>query len=121
MLYSKTTGGFYDQEIHGSNIPADSVEITQEQYVILMNGQSKGKIVTADSNGYPVLKNPTQPSSNEISAAVTAARSAAYIVESDPLFFKSQRGEATVQQWLDKVEEIKKRYPEGIMPSFPKV
>jgi hypothetical protein len=34
----------------------------------------------------------------------------AYRVESDPLFFKAQRGEATQQEWLDKVAEIKARY-----------
>lgn len=38
-------------------------------------------------------------------------REATYTVESDPVFFKWQRGEATQQQWLDKIEEIKLRYP----------
>lgn len=40
-----------------------------------------------------------------------AARAAAYRAEADPLFFKWQRGEATEQEWLDKIEEIKLRYP----------
>jgi hypothetical protein len=38
-------------------------------------------------------------------------RKAAYIAESDPLFFKAQRGEVTQQEWLDKIAEIKARYP----------
>lgn len=38
-------------------------------------------------------------------------RSNAYKNESDPLFFKWQRGEALEQEWLDKVAEIKQRYP----------
>ena len=38
-------------------------------------------------------------------------RSTAYKSESDPLFFKSQRGEATEAEWLSKVEEIKQRFP----------
>lgn len=38
-------------------------------------------------------------------------RQRAYQIESDPLFFKVQRGEATQQQWLDKVNEIKQRFP----------
>lgn len=38
-------------------------------------------------------------------------RRAAYENESDPLFFKSQRGDALHQEWLDKVAEIKTRYP----------
>jgi hypothetical protein len=40
-----------------------------------------------------------------------AQRAAAYRDESDPIFFMSQRGEATQQEWLDKVAEIKARYP----------
>ena len=41
-----------------------------------------------------------------------ALRRAAYQAEADPLFFKSQRGEATHEDWLAKVAEIKARYPE---------
>lgn len=41
-----------------------------------------------------------------------ALRRAAYAAEADPLFFKSQRGEATQAEWLAKVEEIKARFPE---------
>jgi len=43
-------------------------------------------------------------------AQIEAQRAEAYRNESDPLFFKSQRGEATHQEWLDKVAEIKTRY-----------
>lgn len=39
-------------------------------------------------------------------------RQAAYQQEADPLFFKWQRGEATQQEWLEKIAEIKQRYPE---------
>ena len=37
-------------------------------------------------------------------------RAEAYRNESDPLFFKYQRGELDKQEWLDKVAEIKQRY-----------
>lgn len=40
-----------------------------------------------------------------------AKRHAAYTEEADPLFFMSQRGEATVEEWQAKVQEIKARYP----------
>jgi hypothetical protein len=40
-----------------------------------------------------------------------AKRAVAYRNEADPLFFQSQRGEATEQEWLDKIEEIRTRYP----------
>jgi hypothetical protein len=39
------------------------------------------------------------------------ARAQAYREESDPLFFKADRGEATREEWLAKVEEIRSRYP----------
>lgn len=39
------------------------------------------------------------------------SRSAAYASESDPLFFKWQRDEGSKQDWLDKVEEIRERFP----------
>lgn len=40
-----------------------------------------------------------------------ALRKAAYQAEADPLFFKYQRGEATREEWLAKVDEIRARYP----------
>jgi hypothetical protein len=38
-------------------------------------------------------------------------RLSAYRNESDPLFFKAQRGEATLDDWKAKVAEIKLRHP----------
>ena len=44
-------------------------------------------------------------------ASMKEAREAAYKAESDSLFFKAQRGEATIQEWQNKVAEIKARFP----------
>ena len=38
-------------------------------------------------------------------------RAAAYSAEADPLFFKAQRGEVSMDDWTAKVEEIRQRYP----------
>jgi hypothetical protein len=68
-------------------------------------------------------QNQTQPTEAEIQAEVarltalepariaTENRRAAYIAEADPLFFKAQRGEATMEEWQAKVAEIKTRFP----------
>jgi len=65
----------------------------------------------------------TRPTEDELDAEVVRLtalepiriaeekRKAAYIAESDPLFFKAQRGEATMEEWQAKVDEIKSRYP----------
>lgn len=57
--------------------------------------------------------NPDEIESQRKIEEAEANRKAAYIAEADPLFFKTQRGEATEQEWLDKVAEIKARYPKG--------
>ena len=42
---------------------------------------------------------------------VETNRRNAYRNEADPLYLKWQRNEATEQEWLDKIEEIKERFP----------
>lgn len=44
-------------------------------------------------------------------AEQNAKRKAAYAEESDPLFFMSQRNEATVEQWQAKITQIKAMFP----------
>lgn len=39
------------------------------------------------------------------------SRKFCYANEADPLFFLAQRGEATTEEWLAKIAEIKARYP----------
>ena len=77
--------GFED----GDTIPEGLIEITMDEV-----------------NAINTAKQPA-PTAEEISDM----RRAAYIAEADPLFFKAQRGEVEQQVWLDKVAEIKLRYP----------
>lgn len=66
MYYAKTTGGFYDSELHGKAIPKDAVEISKEEHSVLLAGQSLGKIIRADINGFPVLEDLPAPSIGDI-------------------------------------------------------
>jgi hypothetical protein len=61
MLYSKTTGGFYDFVIHGNGIPEDAVEITPAEHAALLESQSNGMAIIADSEGKPQAVKPTAP------------------------------------------------------------
>ena len=54
------------------------------------------------------------PDSKPTPEQLSSMRAEAYRAEADPLFFKAQRGEATMDEWLEKVAEIKSRYPEGV-------
>jgi len=58
-------------------------------------------MITIDQNKLKEHKN----------AIAKANREQAYKTESDPLFFRWQRGEATEQDYLDKVDEIRARFP----------
>lgn len=44
-------------------------------------------------------------------AAIKEARRSLYTTTADPLFFKSQRGEATQQEWLDAIAAINAANP----------
>jgi len=58
-FYDKKTNGFYIDGIH--EIPNGSIELTDETYRTLLNGQSSGKQIIANKQGVPVLIEP-QPS-----------------------------------------------------------
>lgn len=59
MFYSKSTGGFYDTDVHGGSIPADAVEISVEQWQQLLEDQTNGKVITCDDNGNVVSAEPS--------------------------------------------------------------
>ena len=82
MFYAKSTGGFYDTAIHGDNIPSDAVEITADEHQAMLEGQSNGKIIAADKNGRPILKDPPPPTAEELQAQKNA-EARAYLASTD--------------------------------------
>lgn len=78
MFYSASTKGFYALELHGTNMPADVVEITAEEHLDLLNGQSDGKVIAADEAGRPVLVDPPAPTDEQVVAGYVYALEAHY-------------------------------------------
>ena len=80
MLYSQSTGGFYNRAIHVV-IPADAVEITDNEHAALLAAQSAGNRIEPDVNGYPIAVDPPLPSladfRNSAHAAIDAAAGSA--------------------------------------------
>ena len=95
-------------------------------YTLILTRRYAGKQWLLDGDDYEGLTwldSSKKPSKAELDALwsevqaevergrVEAQRKAAYAVESDPVFFQFQRGDATEQEWLDAVEAVKAKYP----------
>ncbi len=85
---------------------------TPEAVVYVDSGELYQDILAGDYGpiGEPQIIHvpPSPPPSN---AEQSEKRKAAYIAEADPVNFMMQRGEASEQEWLEKIVEIKTRYP----------
>ena len=57
MRYSASTKGFYANDIDYSSVPEDCVVISEEDYLLLMDGQAAGNEIVPDPSnpGYPKL------------------------------------------------------------------
>ena len=73
MLYAKSTGGFYDPQIN-VKFPDDVVEITDAQYAALIGGQSSGKVITANAEGFPELADPPKANAFQVWDGIKAER-----------------------------------------------
>ena len=90
MWWKKGDGGFYDVEIE------NGIELTDEEWQSLLDGQSKGKEIVEDEDGHPVLRDPIF--SLEDAKAVALAGLYAYD-SSEEVNTCSVNG---VALWLDK-------------------
>ena len=64
-----------------------------------------------DADGNPVIYDRALVEIEAQRMSAQQSRASAYTAEADPLFFKAQRGEATIEEWEAKVEEIRTCYP----------
>lgn len=114
--FSQTTNGFYSDEINGDEIPDDAVEITDEKWMELLNGQGVGKVIAANETGYPVLLDPPPLTKDELIALAEAKRQqlldAANVITADwrtelALGIISDEDKAKLTDWMLYIKEIK--------------
>jgi hypothetical protein len=95
-------------------------------YVMVLATRFYGSQYSIDGNDYDTLvweSDTPKPTQEELDAMwsevqyenqcaiVDQQRLIAYEKQSDPIFFKWQRGDATEQEWLDAVQAVKDQYP----------
>jgi hypothetical protein len=96
--YKQTNSDFVLRVSDGVLIPPDAANTDYQRYQQWL----------AEGN----TPDPVDPPDPLTPEQIVALRQSAYQAESDPIFFKWQRSEATQQEWLDKIAEIKARYPD---------
>ena len=64
-----------------------------------------------DADGNPVIYDRTLVEAEAQRMSARQSRAAAYAIESDPIFFKAQRGEATMDDWRTAVAAIQLSFP----------
>ena len=102
--------GFFDNS-YGGFVPESAVEISQDKYIELLNGQAQGKQIVADKTGQPVLIAP-QPS-------------AAHVLNLDTLTWEispekqtalfAQQKEGLLNKLADKADQLKN----GLLAGYP--
>lgn len=64
---------YWKQGFHLAHIEG-SVEIEDDYWQELLNGQSQGKQIVSDDDGYPILADPPAPTTEELAQGVRARR-----------------------------------------------
>ncbi|MGZ7897233.1 hypothetical protein [uncultured Haemophilus sp.] len=115
-FYDKETNGFYIDGIH--EIPKGAIEITDETYRTLLDGQAAGKQIIANKQGDPVLVDP-QPSEthvlnpNSLQWEISAEKQTALL---------AQQKEDLLNKLADKSDQLKNillaGYPQTEIESF---
>lgn len=105
MHYHAKTNGFYDPKIGA--VPEDAVEISDSKYQELMEGASKGLMISSDERGNPILK--TQEALTPEGMQKTKnKKSKAYLAETDwYVVRKVETGVEIPQQILDARAEAR--------------
>lgn len=121
FYFSKEQLAFYCSSIHGKDIPADAVEITEDLRKSILQGFMNGGVLAGDENGLPVLL-PSPPPPAPSLADVETQRLRAYadpLMGSDRFFSEASRmqvmgdngWEEIRQQGIARYYEIQAEHP----------
>ncbi|ERH60364.1 phage tail assembly chaperone [Pseudomonas simiae] len=80
MFYFSATDGFLSSKIHGKNIPADAVKITDQVYADLLIAQNSGQLIQLNADGVPVAVAAPGPTDEQLAITERAWRDQALSV-----------------------------------------
>lgn len=109
--------GFFD-DTDGSFVPEGAVEISQDKYIELLNGQAQGKQIIADKTGHPALIEPQPSTAHQLNLDTLTWEISA---EKQTALFTQQK-ESLLNKLADKADQLKNSllagYPQTEIESF---
>ncbi|WP_432744977.1 hypothetical protein BV025_001875 [Haemophilus influenzae] len=109
--------GFFD-DTDGGFVPESAVEISQETYLELLNGQSQGKQIIANKTGHPALIEPQPSAAHELNLDTLTWEIS---TEKQTALFTQQK-ENLLNKLSDKADQLKNSllagYPQTEIESF---
>ena len=102
--------GFFD-DAYGGFVPEGAVEISQDKYIELINGQSQGKQIIADKTGNPVLIDPQPSAAHELNHDTLQWEISS---EKQTALFMQQK-ESLLNKLADKADQLKN----GLLAGYP--
>nr|DAR79884.1 MAG TPA: hypothetical protein [Caudoviricetes sp.] len=102
--------GFFDDS-YGGFVPEGAVEVSQDKYIELLNGQSQGKQIIADKTGNPVLIEPQPSAAHELNHDTLQWEISA---EKQTALFAQQK-EGLLNKLADKADQLKN----GLLAGYP--
>ena len=109
--------GFFD-DTDGSFVPEGAVEISQDKYIELLNGQAQGKQIIANKTGHPALIESQPSAAHELNLDTLTWEISA---EKQTALFAQQK-EGLLNKLADKADQLKNSllagYPQTEIESF---
>lgn len=102
--------GFFD-DADGGFVPESAVEISQDKYIELINGQAQGKQIIADKTGNPVLIDPQPSAAHELNRDTLTWEISP---EKQTALFTQQK-ESLLNKLADKADKLKS----GLLVGYP--
>ncbi|HHF3921317.1 TPA: hypothetical protein ACPOMF_000073 [Haemophilus influenzae] len=114
--YDSANKCFLSDDIH--NIPAHAVQITNDLYSTLLNGQTQGKQIIADKTGNPILIDPQPSAAHQLNLDTLTWEISA---EKQTALFTQQK-ESLLNKLAGKADQLKNSllagYPQTEIESF---
>jgi hypothetical protein len=98
-FFSASTKGFYHAQVHGSAMPPDAVEISDELHQQILHKQGNGKVIQADAKGMPVAV-PFVPSPEQVKRELPRQASAALTASDSIVLEHYEEGSPVPAEWV---------------------